>query len=76
MQAEDESEAKHFLPLIVYDDGARKTTFLDEDPGELAPDAPARSTSPRSWSLIGGARGITAEAEEGARASTSGRGCT
>ena len=60
-QAEDESSARHFLPIVVYDDGTRKTVFLDEDPGELPPDAPARLDPSSVVVAVGGARGITAE---------------
>ena len=60
-QAEEESGAKHFLPLLVYDDGVRKTTFLDEEPGELQPGAPARLDAGSVVVAVGGARGITAE---------------
>jgi NAD(P)-dependent dehydrogenase (short-subunit alcohol dehydrogenase family)/3-oxoacyl-(acyl-carrier-protein) synthase len=60
-QAEDESRAKHYLPLLVYDGDARKTIFLDEEPGELSADTPARLDSGSVVVAVGGARGITAE---------------
>jgi NAD(P)-dependent dehydrogenase (short-subunit alcohol dehydrogenase family)/3-oxoacyl-(acyl-carrier-protein) synthase len=60
-QAESESEAKHFLPLIVYDGDVRKTVFLDEDPGPLSQESPARVDASSVVVAVGGARGITAE---------------
>jgi NAD(P)-dependent dehydrogenase (short-subunit alcohol dehydrogenase family)/3-oxoacyl-(acyl-carrier-protein) synthase len=60
-EAEDESELKHFLPLIVHDAGARKTVFLEEGAGPLAADAAARIDGSSVVVAVGGARGITAE---------------
>ena len=60
-QAEAETSAKHFLPLTVYDDGVRETTFVEAVPGELPADAPARLDPSSVVLAVGGARGITAE---------------
>lgn len=60
-EAEDESELRHFLPVIVHDGDVRKTVFLEEDPGELAADSAARIDGSSVVVAVGGARGITAE---------------
>jgi NAD(P)-dependent dehydrogenase (short-subunit alcohol dehydrogenase family)/3-oxoacyl-(acyl-carrier-protein) synthase len=60
-QVTRESGAKHFLPVVVYDQGVRKTSFLEPVDPEIDPNA-TTPLGPDSIILAaGGSRGIAAE---------------
>ncbi len=59
--AEAETAAKHYLPVIYYQAGQRKTTRLKETPGDLPNNSPARLNRDSVVVATAGARGITAE---------------
>jgi NAD(P)-dependent dehydrogenase (short-subunit alcohol dehydrogenase family)/3-oxoacyl-(acyl-carrier-protein) synthase len=60
-QAVGESGARHFLPVVIYEDGVRKASFLE--PAEPVIDAGASCVLSRDSVVVaaGGSRGIAAE---------------
>jgi 3-oxoacyl-(acyl-carrier-protein) synthase/NAD(P)-dependent dehydrogenase (short-subunit alcohol dehydrogenase family) len=60
-QAAAETTARQLLPVVFYRSGERRTLFLEETPGELPGDAPARLDASSVVLATAGARGITAE---------------
>jgi NAD(P)-dependent dehydrogenase (short-subunit alcohol dehydrogenase family) len=60
-QVTRESGAKHFLPVVVYDEGVRKTSFLEPVEPDIDANAAARLGPDSIILAAGGSRGIAAE---------------
>jgi NAD(P)-dependent dehydrogenase (short-subunit alcohol dehydrogenase family)/3-oxoacyl-(acyl-carrier-protein) synthase len=60
-QVTRESSAKHFLPVVVYEQGVRKTSFLERAEPDIEANAPAWLGPDSVVLAAGGSRGIAAE---------------